>query len=153
MRRLFLVILLFIGVVACDDSYKSSIPDVSRFEFTCDLLQGEYSRLKIPGQFIKKMKNIYGIPVGYAGLIIGKSVFSQESSSEYVAFDAACPVEASRGVSIDVQEDDGRGTAICPECKTKYDLSNSGVPIEGEGKEYLKRYNAIVSGTKLLVHN
>lgn len=55
MRKLFLVILLFIGAVACDDSYKSTIPDVS-FYFSCDLVQGEYSKLTIPGQFIKKAK-------------------------------------------------------------------------------------------------
>ena len=54
MRKLFLVILLFIGAVACDDSYKSTIPDVS-FYFSCDLVQGEYSKLTIPGQFIKNM--------------------------------------------------------------------------------------------------
>ena len=70
MRKLFLVILLFIGAVACDDSYKSTIPDVS-FYFSCDLVQGEYSKLTIPGQFIKKAKNVNGIPVGYAGLIMG----------------------------------------------------------------------------------
>ena len=37
-------------------------------------------------------------------------------------------VEASRNVSIDVQ-DDGLGTAICPKCKTKYDLSRDGVDV------------------------
>lgn len=149
MRRLFLVILLFIGVVACDDSYKSTIPDVS-FYFSCDLVQGEYSKLTIPGQFIKKAKNVNGIPVGYAGLIIGQSIYSQ--GYDYTVFDAACPVEASRNVSIDVQ-DDGLGTAICPKCKTKYNLSSGGAPVEGEGKEYLKRYNVIVSGTTLQVRN
>ena len=141
MRKLFLVILLFIGVVACDDSYKSTIPDVS-FYFSCDLVQGEYSKLTIPGQFIKKAKNVNGIPVGYAGLIIGQSIYSQ-------GYD---PVEASRNVSIDVQ-DDGLGTAICPKCRTKYNLSSGGAPVEGEGKEYLKRYNVIVSGTTLQVRN
>ena len=29
MRKLFLTLLLFISVVACDDAYKSSIPDVA----------------------------------------------------------------------------------------------------------------------------
>lgn len=148
MRRLFLIILLFIGVVACDDAYKSSIPDVS-FYFSCSLVQGEYSKLTIPGQFIKKAKNVNGIPVGYAGLIIGQSIYSEGNT--YVAFDAACPVEASRSVSVDVQ-DDGLGTAICPSCGTKYHLSNSGAP-EGEGTEYLKRYNVAVNGSTLQVSN
>lgn len=148
MRRLCFTLLLFIGIVACDDSYKSSIPNVS-FYFSCNLLQGDYSKLAIPGQFIKREKNVNGIPVGYAGLIIGQSIYSEGNT--YIAYDAACPVEASRNVSVDLQ-DDGFGTAICPSCETKYSLSSGGAP-EGKGTEYLKRYTVLVSGNTLQVRN
>lgn len=148
MRRLFVFILLFISIVSCDDAYKSNIPDVV-FDFSCSLAQAEYSKLTIPGQFIKKTKNVHGIPVGYAGIIIGQSVYS--NGNEFIAFDAACPVEVSRSVSVDVQ-DDGLGIAICPSCKTKYNLSSGGYP-EGGGEEYLKRYNVTVSGSTLQVRN
>lgn len=84
-------------------------------------------------------------------LFLVKSVFSQFGDNNYIAFDAACPVEASRSVSINVQED-GFGNAVCPSCGTKYALSSGGVP-EGEGTEYLKRYNVTVNGSTLLVRN
>lgn len=86
---------------------------------------------------------------GYAGLIIGQSVFSEGNT--YVAYDAACPVEASRNVSVEVLED-GLGTAECPKCHTQYNLSSGGFPT-GEGTEYLKHYKVTVSGTSLQVRN
>lgn len=147
-RRALTVVLFSIGMTACGDSFESSIPNVS-FYFSCDLVQAEYARITIPGQFIKKTKNVNGIKIGYAGLIIGQSVFSEGNT--YVAYDAACPVEASRDVAVNVEED-GMGTAVCPKCHTKYNLSQNGFP-EGEGKEYLKHYNVMVSGTLLTVSN
>ena len=69
----------------------------------------------------------------------------------YVAYDAACPVEASRNVSVEVRED-GLGTAECPKCHTQYNLSSGGFPT-GEGTEYLKHYKVTVSGTSLQVRN
>lgn len=148
MRRLCLILLLYIGIVSCDDSYQTSIPNVS-FYFSCNLLQADYSKLAIPGQFIKREKNVNGIPVGYAGLILGQSIYSEGNT--YIAYDAACPVEASRSVSLDLL-DDGLGTAVCPSCRTKYNLSSGGAP-EGKGTEYLKRYNVLVSGNTLQVRN
>ena len=148
MRKLFLTLLLFISVVACDDAYKSSIPDVA-FELSYNV--AVFPSITQPGYFVKVGKNTHGIPVGYAGIILGKSVFSQFGDNNYIAFDAACPVEASRSVSINVQED-GFGNAVCPSCGTKYALSSGGVP-EGEGTEYLKRYNVTVNGSTLLVRN
>ena len=148
MRRLIFIFLMTVIAVSCGDDYKSSIPDV-RFDFSCSLVQAEYSKLTTPGQFIKKTKNVHGIPVGYAGIIIGQSVYSDGYTD--LAFEAACPVEASRTVSINVQND-GLGKAICPSCGTTYDLNNGGAPT-GAGKEYLKRYTAVVSGTTLQVRN
>lgn len=148
MRRLYLILLLLIGVVGCDDTYESSIPNVS-FNFSCSLKQSPYYKITTPGTFLKVEKNVNGLPVGYSGLIIGKSVFAE--GEDYVAFDAACPVEANRSVSVSLQED-GLGTATCPTCDTKYNLSNGGFP-EGKGTEYLKRYAVILNGSTLQVRN
>lgn len=151
MRRLYFIICVcFISMVGCDDAYESSIPSIT-FRFSCNLVQPAYYAIQTPGTFMKVQKNVNRLPVGYAGLIIGKSAFSTLESNDYVAFDAACPVEASRDVSIAVV-DDGFGTAVCPTCHTKYGLSNGGFP-EGEGTEYLKRYPVTVTGTTLQVQN
>ena len=80
---------------------------------------------------------------------VEQSVFSEGNT--YVAYDAACPVEASRNVSVEVLED-GLGTAECPKCHTQYNLSSGGFPT-GEGTEYLKHYKVTVSGTSLQVRN
>ncbi len=71
MRKLFLTLLLFISVVACDDAYKSSIPDVA-FELSYNV--AVFPSITQPGYFVKVEKNTHGIPVGYAGIILGKSV-------------------------------------------------------------------------------
>ena len=131
MRKLCIVIgMLWLCVISCGDSYESSIPSVT-FNFSCSLSQSPYYKITTPGQFLKIEKNVNGLPVGYAGLIIGQSVFSEGNT--YVAYDAACPVEASRNVSVEVLED-GLGTAECPKCHTQYKLSSGGFPT-GEGTE------------------
>ncbi|WP_349936919.1 hypothetical protein, partial [Bacteroides cellulosilyticus] len=100
MRKLCIVIgMLWLCVTSCGDSYESSIPSVT-FNFSCSLSQSPYYKITTPGQFLKIEKNVNGLPVGYAGLIIGQSVFSEGNT--YVAYDAACPVEASRNVSVEV---------------------------------------------------
>lgn len=147
-RRILLLVMLGLFVTGCGDSFKSSIPSVS-FTFSCSLLQYPYYQLSTPGQFLKVTRNVNNLPVGYAGLILGQSIFSDGST--YVAFDAACPVEAQRGVSIELLEDE-IGKAQCPKCHTVYNLNSNGAP-DGEGREYLKHYNVTVSGTTLRVSN
>ncbi len=126
MRKLCIVIgMLWLCVTSCGDSYQSSIPSVT-FNFSCSLSQSPYYKITTPGQFLKIEKNVNGLPVGYAGLIIGQSVFSEGNT--YVAYDAACPVEASRNVSVEVLED-GLGTAECPKCHTWWNGRHEGLKI------------------------
>ena len=49
MRKLFLTLLLFISVVACDDAYKSSIPDVA-FELSYNV--AVFPSITQPGYFV-----------------------------------------------------------------------------------------------------
>jgi nitrite reductase/ring-hydroxylating ferredoxin subunit len=146
--RAALAATIYTILTGCGDSFESSIPEVS---FSLTYNTAVFPTITIPGQFVKIEKNVNGIHVGYAGVILGKSIFSQSGDNEYVAFDAACPVEASRSTAIDIV-DDGLGTAVCPVCGTIYNLSNGGYP-EGKGTEYLKRYSVTVSGTTLHVGN
>ena len=149
MRRFFAMLILSVLFVACDAGYKSSIPNV-RFFFSCSLVQSEYSRLTIPGEFIKKTRNANGIPVGYGGLIIGQSIYSDGYT--YVAYDAACPVEVDQRVTVEIK-DEGIKKAICPKCGTVYDLNNGAYPVNREDGEYLKPYKVVVNGTTLVVQN
>lgn len=143
------VLVVCLALSACDKAYESSIPSV---RFNLNYSVAHNPTITTPGYFVKVTKNVNGIAVGYAGLILGKSLFfSEPGDNNYICYDAACPVEAQRGVSINLL-DEGLGKAICPQCETVYDLNNNGFPT-GEGKEYLKRYPVVVNGTTLTVQN
>ena len=70
----------------------------------------------------------------------------------YCAYDAACPVEASRSVSLEV-ENDGLGTARCPECGAVFNLSANGTRSDGLGGEILRSYKVTLAGDNLRVQN
>lgn len=72
-----MVVMLGLFMLGCGDSFKSSIPSVS-ISFSCSLLQSPYYRLTTPGQFLKVTHDAHNLPVGYAGLIIGQSIFPTE---------------------------------------------------------------------------
>lgn len=167
-KNWFAAILILLSTSACKDEYLSSIPDAP-VNLTCDLTN-YFVQLTTPGQFslVTKISGGYQISfpgktplairgeatnkevyLGYGGLIIGNSSFSG-----YCAFDATCPVEASRKAILAIKND-GLGTAVCPKCGSEFDLNNGGIPVKGESKERLKQYKAsLVSGaTKLRVFN
>lgn len=148
-RIYFLIGVLWWGIISCEDAYESNIPSVS-FSFSCNLAQHPYYQLTTPGRFLKVERNVNGLPVGFAGLIIGQSVFSE--GDVYLAFDAACPVEASRDVVLTVK-DDGLGTAVCSKCKATFGLSANGSRNDGKGQEALRSYKVTVSGNTLQVRN
>lgn len=132
----------------CNDNFHSSIPDVP-FSIRCDMRQAAYSSLNTPGQFVTVDKNNHGYRMGYAGLLIGQSAFTGMNNEPiYYALDRACPIEADKDVAVTLQK--GTATAICPKCKTEYDLNNGGVP-HGKGKEFLKRYSITKQGDILTV--
>lgn len=147
MKRIIAILMLCVCILACEDTYTSSIPDV-RVSLSINLAQAVYTPIQIPGQFVKVTHDTHNIPVGYAGLIIGQSIFSDNG---FCAYDAACPVEARKNVSVELINL-GLGGAECPQCGTKYNLSNWGFP-EGEGKEALKRYKLTQAGNTLQIHN
>jgi hypothetical protein len=147
MKKLILFISLLFCTVSCGDSFESSIPDVGRFGFEVNLLQAQFQSIQSQGNFVLVLKNEHNVKLGFGGLIIGYSYYSG-----YCAFDAACPVEASRDVIVELTND-GLGKAVCPKCGTIYDLNNYGAP-NGVGTEYLKDYRVIVqSQDKLYVSN
>lgn len=133
---------------SCDSAMESSIPNVS---FRLSYSVAQYPSITTPGWFVKVEKNTNGLAVGYSGLLLGKPIWAAFGDNDYVAFDAACPVEASTSASVTLIQD-GIGTAVCPKCQTKYNLSNGGFP-EGIGTEYLKSYRVTVNNTTLHINN
>ncbi len=143
MRKTFFFFMLLVSFISCDGSFTSSIPDVTKFSFEVSLLQAQFQSIRTQGQFVIVFKNEHNVSLGYGGLIIGNSTFNG-----YCAFDAACPVEVSKDVIVELTTD-GLGKAVCPKCKTEYDLSNNGAP-NGVGTEYLRHYNVTQVNEDLL---
>lgn len=147
MRKALLFLVLLLGAVSCGDSFHSSIPDVTKFTFEVNLVQANFQSIRNQGQYVPVAKNEHNVKLGFGGLIIGNSYYNG-----YCAFDAACPVEASSDVVVALTTD-GLGKAVCPKCKTIYDLNNYGAP-NGVGTEYLKHYYiTVVNEDKLYVSN
>ncbi|WP_321519441.1 hypothetical protein [uncultured Bacteroides sp.] len=147
MRKAILFLALLLSTASCGDSFRSSIPSVGKFTFEVNLLQAQFQSVKSMGQYVVVLKNEHNVKLGFGGLIIGNSNYNG-----YCAFDAACPVEASRDVIVTLT-DDGLGKAVCPKCKTIYDLNNSGAP-NGVGTEYLRNYSVTEAGAdKLYISN
>lgn len=129
---------------------QSDIPDVYFTPLYIDMRQGQYSVLRGYGQFIELDTRVNGYPVGYAGIIVGKSTFpDMNNRDQYFAYDRACQVEGARKSPVEVVED-GTGFAVCPKCNARYDLNNYGMPVEGS-RIALKRYKVIQKDADILI--
>ena len=157
--KILLVTIAFF-FVSCDDESD----DFPRTEvrFTCSLQQSPYNFITTPGQFltVTKKGSAYvveypgqpsytdgkqGVFLGFGGLILGQPVLSMDVSSQYAAYDRACPVEAAdltiSRLTINTQRE-----ATCPKCGTVYDL-DTGFPKKGSGKRRLKTYTVYITNT------
>lgn len=149
MTKKIVSFVLLAVIISCTSDFKSSIPD-ARVNYSCDLRQNPYYKIKTEGNFMNiEPENKYGYSYGYGGLVLGRCIYPD---FPYYAFDAACPVEARKDVAVEVAETE-LGMAVCPVCGTKYDLNGGGFPIGVQGGEYLKRYKVIASGEILKVSN
>ena len=159
LKPLAALLLLLCG---CEGTmFDSSLPDFP-VNFSCSLMQAPYVDIRTPNQYISIRKNTngtctgitstgktfsvnkYNLYLGYGGLIVGNSPFNG-----YCAFDAACPYDyknSRKKVIVELQTD-GVGKAVCPECKTEYDLNNGGIPVKGDSDERLKPYRTYLSNT------
>ncbi len=160
LKFLGLLTVLFFSMLSCEDAYD----DFPRTEvrFTCSLKHSPYSFITTPGQFLTVTKKgssyvveFPGIPsytdgkqgvfLGFGGLILGYPTINMDVSSQYVAYDRACPVEAKELVISRLNINTSR-EAKCPKCGTIYDL-DTGFPKQGEGKKRLKTYTVYTSNT------
>lgn len=155
---------------ACDDA-SDDFPDTT-VSFSCSLQQSPYSFITSPGQFLTITKSgsgyvvnfpgqpaytdgKMGVYLGFGGLILGYPVLSMDVSSQYAAYDRACPVEAS-DLTISRLNINTNREATCPKCGTVYDL-DTGFPKKGDGTKRLKTYQVYATntatGTTLTVRN
>jgi nitrite reductase/ring-hydroxylating ferredoxin subunit len=148
MKPAFIVAFFLIIQIACDTTYRSSIPDAPVM-LELDLNFRDKDLIPIQAHKIYNSKNINQAyeRTGFGGVLIYHTL-----ADTYAAFDAACPNEASRTVTVTVEEDNLH--ARCPKCQSRYDLSYGNAnPVAGSSREALRRYTAIPSGNRITIRN
>lgn len=162
---------ILLPLLSSCDEVRTNFPS-TEVNFTCSLQQAPYSLITTPGQFITITKNgssfvvnypgqpaytdgRIGFFLGFGGLILGYPVLSMEVSSQYVAYDRACPVEAA-DLNISRLDINLSREGKCAKCGTVYDL-DTGFPKSGVGRERLQTYKVYADqtalGTTLVVRN
>jgi nitrite reductase/ring-hydroxylating ferredoxin subunit len=143
---------VFLGIVflclASCEKIENPIP-VSRVYLNLDLTFEDKELKAVPAYKEYTIKNInlaQGERAGYGGVLVVHTMLG-----EYKAFDRSCSYEAKPGITVEVDEE--ILYAVCPVCKTKYDIGfGTGAP-NGKSKHYLRIYNVTQNGGKLIVGN
>lgn len=149
MYKLLLSVFLFV-LVACEEPIKSNVPTDMRFRLEEYLISDPYTKLNIPGEFFSVERNNHNVVIGYAGLILGQSLWGG-----FFAYDMACQVEASRQIKVKVVDDEelGQKVGLCEKCGTRYLLNTNGVPVGVKDVPSLVRYSIVVTGDRVVVSN
>jgi nitrite reductase/ring-hydroxylating ferredoxin subunit len=138
---------LLFSPISCE-KVENPIP-VQRVYLNLDLTFEDKELKAVPSckAFTIKDANLaQGESVGFGGVLVIHNMFG-----EYKAFDLACPFEARQDVLVEV--DNEILYAVCPVCGTKYDVGTGNGAPNGKGRHYMRTYNVIQNGNKLVVTN
>ena len=97
----------------------------------------------------------YQSPVFLGGFIVGQANMPEtgQTNLPLMCYDLACPNcynEMGLTRHMSVMEYNGKQVASCSKCKRKYDLNNTGIPIEGEKGLKLERYHIVYDGSNIM---
>jgi nitrite reductase/ring-hydroxylating ferredoxin subunit len=149
MKRL-LFCLLALALNACDKTHLSSIPN-STVYLELDLTFEDKDLLPASACKIYTSQNINSAveKTGFGGVLVYHGI-DGSGADAYYAFDAACPYEASRQVTVEIDSDHLH--AVCPQCKSTYELLfGLGNRVSGPAREQLKPYRVSVGSNKIYV--
>lgn len=148
----FLCFLLFMAVGTSCEKNEEFLPN-QFVHLLVNLDDARYNNLSYLGGFYEFKMGDPTLPIGSAlgngGILLVSSLSPIDPSEPYAAYDLYCTYEKN----VCVQAQAGGLKAICPQCKSEYDIaSGMGICISGpnEGKG-LERYKAILSGRTVQV--
>lgn len=143
--KVSLILLTFVVILsACDDNYRSSIPDMP-VHLELNLITNYPIFRNSVNQFLVFTRPIKSTDrIGFGGILVYSGFDMQ-----YHAFDLACPHEVNSSIRVTPNE---LGQAVCPSCGSVFDLTfGIGNPISGPAKETLRRYRTSLQGDILIV--
>ncbi len=149
MKKIIAVFGAFLfGLLACEDTRRSSIPDYPVFlELTLNL-DGQALLVQSGSVYFTERRHEREA-LGFGGIIVYHSAFE---NGRFYAYDMACPNEVSRTVRVYPN----MINAVCEKCGSVFSLE-TGNCIDGVAPEGLKIYDAVASygaaGTTVRVFN
>lgn len=122
--------------VGCREEVIDDFP-LAPVRYELPLASSRYQALRTPGGIVRiEMADLATFQIGLGGLIVVRSLLEHNT---FFVYDLACPVERSRSVRLQTTDTE----AVCPSCRSHYDLLSSyGIPTQGVAKYPLKRYRA-----------
>lgn len=151
--KLFSFITLALLVAVSCNRKNDVIPDVT-VDFNLDLNDPQFTDLNAIGGVVtvSSSTNNWGrFAAGYAG----NGIMIARGAGEFFAYDRTCPHDYELdGSAIRIEIDPtGFAKAICPKCKTTYELISYGTPASGVGRYPLKNYRTSFEGRFVRVWN
>jgi nitrite reductase/ring-hydroxylating ferredoxin subunit len=151
-RYFFIPLIFALLLTSCERNKNDVIPDVY-VNFTLDLNDPEFVDLTLPfgSSYVNANTNNWGQKAaGYNnnGIIVFAGL------DEFYAYDRTCPHDyAVNQLSVKVNVTDII-YAECPQCKTRYALTNFGTPTSDSiGRYPLKNYKTSLNGNYVTVWN
>lgn len=153
-RLFFIITFLVVFSVSCNKK-NDVIPDVY-IDFRVDITDTRFIALQSPGGSIYidgRTNNDGSLAAGYtgSGIIVTRGTIEYE----FFAYDRTCPYEyTATGDAIKINIDASLfARAVCPECKTTYELISFGQKVSGPGQYPLKNYKTSFDGRWIRVWN
>lgn len=150
--RLFFLLCMVTAIASSCNKKNDVIPDVV-VDFYLDINDPRFIDLNAIGGsvLVSSSTNNDRYASGYAGsgIIVSRGV------DEFFAYDRTCPHDyALDGSVVQIAIDPlGFAKAVCPECKSTFELISYGTPASGVSRYPLKNYRTTFDGRYIRVWN
>ena len=136
--RVGMVLLLLMSALSCEKTEEEQRVSWKRVRFSVDLmlnneLEGLYSYKVYAKKDIFKAGEYLEAP----GVIVFNIGNMLNPGNPFVAYDIRCPYEDRVDITVSVNDE---YKAVCPSCKSEYDLMAGGSPFSGPSNKRLQNY-------------
>lgn len=149
----YLMALISVILVGCENPYKSPIPDVP-VDISLNMISYDPTFGGVINDTLLFVcpRAYPPFAVGYGGVLIVVG-YDDNLNTRYFSYDLSCPHEASRVVRVHTPASKS-GYAVCPNCGSEYYLTDGwGRVSKGPSKYPLKRYETNFVNNFLIIRN